>query len=225
MKALIICSIHALCDISQLERDAYNRTCAHHGLPETLTVQNHTRILATTTMLEVLNHLPAPNEQRKDLIGSYLDLLNDKIWSLSLRAYQSVFATLLDPKSYARPTRFISDYPILTTNLVRSAALLTNATKLGQLTTPSDPLNVQSVSAGLQASAATLNMANNEIEVLVAHRRDFVVAQSLGMDPRFVDELRPKTNPQKQPLKPRFGISTGPEIDTVSLPMAAAAPV
>ena len=60
---------------------------------------------------------------------------------------------------------------------------------------------------------------------VVAHRRDFVVAQSLGMDPRFVDELRPKTNPQKQPLKPRFGISTGPEIDTVSLPMAAAAPV
>ncbi|MEP0090922.1 MAG: hypothetical protein ABJM02_02875 [Paracoccaceae bacterium] len=190
MKALIICSVHALCDFSLFERKACNRACERHGIPAFLTVQDHARLISRTTMLDVLNHLPGAVGRHEALINSYLDLLNDEIWSASIRAYNSVFAALLDPQGYARPTGFVSDYPMLTTNLVRSSALLTNATKLGTLTALSDPLKVQSIAAGLAACATSLNAAHNDVDVLVANQRDFAAALSIGMHPRFVEELR-----------------------------------
>ena len=86
MKALIICSLHALCDISRFEQDACNRACAMHGIPAILTPQDHTRALATTTMLDLLSHLPGSEAERKALIDSYLEILNDDIWAASLHA-------------------------------------------------------------------------------------------------------------------------------------------
>lgn len=194
MDALIICSLHALCDISQFEWQACNRACALHGIPAILTPRDHELILSSATMLDVLNHLPGSAHHRQALIDSYLDLLNDEIWNASISTYRSVFRTLLGPQGYVRPTGFVSDYPLLTTNLIRSAALLTNATKLGHLTALTDPLNVTSTAAGLAASAASLEVAHNDVDVLVAHQRDFAAAQSIGMHPRYVAELRPDTS-------------------------------
>ena len=209
MKALIICSVHALCDFSPFERKACNRTCERHGIPAFLAVQDHARLLARTTMLGVLNHLPGAVGQHEALIDSYLDFLNDEIWSASIRAYNSIFAALLDPQGYARPTGFVSDYPMLTTNLVRSSALLTNATKLGTLTALSDPLKVQRIAAGLSACATSLSVAHNDIDVLVANQRDFAAAQSIGMHPRFVKELRSEVSLRMIHCHPNAHIPAG----------------
>ena len=189
MKPLIVCSVHALCDIAELERKAFNRACGMHGLPAVLTPQDHAKILATTTMLDVLSHLPGSVEQREALVTCYLDALNDAIWIASVSVHQSVFATLLCPKGYARPTGFVSDYPMLTTNLVRASALLTNATKLGALTALSDPLKMARVEESLLACATSLNVPHEDVEVVVAHERDFLAAHAIGMQPRFVAEF------------------------------------
>lgn len=191
MKALIICSVDALCDVSALERDAFNRACAVNGMPALLTSQDHARIVAQMTMLELLNDLPGSTGQRQSLIESYLEILNDMIWGVSIRARNSILSTLLDPEAYMRPTAFVAEYPTLTTNLIRSAALLTNATKLGHLTALSDPINVPGCTASLATAAASLNVAHHDVDVLVAHQRDFDAARSLGMQPRFVEDLRP----------------------------------
>lgn len=189
MKALIICSVHALCNISELERRACNRACKLHGIPAFLTYQDHAPLLEKTTMLDALGQL-ASKDERRAFVDSYLGFLNDEVWSEPIQAYQSVFDALLDRHGYARPTGFVSDYPVLTTNLIRASALLTNATKLGVLTTLSDPLQVQSIATGLAATATSLNVAHHDVDVLVANQRDFVAAQSIGMHPRFVEELR-----------------------------------
>ena len=191
VKALIICSVHAVCDISALERQAINKACDLCGIPAILTPEDHARSLAATSMLEALNALPGTAEQRGTLVANYLEILNDDIWSASLPARQSTLATLLEPNGFARPTGFVSDYPLMTTNLVRSAALLTNATKLGHLTTLSDPVNVQDSKAGLSASAASLQVRHEDVDVLVAHQRDFDAALALGMHPRFIRERQP----------------------------------
>ena len=224
MKALIICSVYALSDISQLEREACNRACERNGIPAVLTTKDHARIVATTTMLDALNQMPGSMQQREALINNYLDILNDEIWSGPLHAYQSVFAALLHPKGYARPTGFVSDYPMLTTNLVRSSALLTNATKLGTLTALTDPLKVQSIAASLAASATSLNVANCDVEVLVAHRRDFIAAQSIGMHPRFIEELQPLASSRKELHKSRTRVPTGAIINSAVISQPVAVP-
>jgi len=188
MKALILCSVHALCDIAELERQAFNRACALQGIPVFLSSKDHAHVLATTTMLDLLGHLPGPTEQRETLVERYLDILNDAIWKASISAYHSVFAELLGPKLHARPTGLVSEYPLLTSNLVRSAALLTNATKLGTLSTPYDPLRVPSVAERLATCATSLNVSHDNVEVLVVHERDFGAARSIGMHPRYVQE-------------------------------------
>lgn len=189
MKALIVCSVHALCDISALERTACNRACAEHGIPAILTDRDHARILTEMTMLELLGRLPGSDAQRDALIETYLDILNEDIWTASLAGHQSVFNTLLEPVAFKRPTAFVSDYPILTTNLVRSAALLTAASRLGHVSAPAGRAEVPDVAAGLTASAAALGVAHGDVAVLVAHRRDFLAARSVGMRPRYVAEV------------------------------------
>lgn len=216
MKALIICSTHALCDIAALEREACNHACAQHGIPAILTARDHALALKTTTMLDVLNHLPGPLGQRKALIHSYLDTLNDAIWSASLPAHHSAYAALLDPDAYARPTGFVSDYPMLTTNLIRSSALLHNATKLGMLTTLSDPLKVHGTAEALTAAATALGVAPADTKVIVAHQRDFLVAQSVGMQPRFIAEMQPAA-PQKKRRRSKPQVPAGPIINSVPI--------
>lgn len=189
MKALIICSVHALCDISRLERDACNRATARYGIPAILTAEDHAHLLKTGTMLDMLNRLPGPKAQTECLVSAYLEILNDAVWSASLGVHQSVFETLLHPKGFARPTAFVSEYPLLTSNLVRSAALRTSATRLGHLTTPTDPCAVPGVADSLHAAATSLGVPCPEVDVLVAHQRDYAAARSLGMTPRFVEEL------------------------------------
>ena len=80
---------------------------------------------------------------------------------------------------------------MLTTNLIRAAALMTNATKLGQVTSQADPLSVQSTAESLATTAACLGVRHKDIEVLVAHERDFQAARSLGMAARYVAERQP----------------------------------
>ena len=219
MKALIICSLHALCDISRFEQDACNRACAMHGIPAILTPQDHTRALATTTMLDLLSHLPGSTGDRKALIGSYLEILNDDIWGASLHAHKCVFTTLLDPNGYTRKTGIVSDYPMLTTNLVRSSALLNNATKLGTVTVPSDPLALQSITAGLATSATSLGVMHSDVEVLVAHQRDFDAALSIGMQPRFIDEVQPDVEVRKKRQKASMRAPKGPIFDSRPIPI------
>jgi len=190
MKALIICSVHALCDISQLEREACNRACEHHGIPAVLTAKDHALLVSTTSMLGFLNHLPCSQKQRQRLIATYLDMLNDDIWGTTLMPYNSVSSAILGPGKMARPKGFVSDYPLLTTKMVRSAALLTNASRLGHLTALSDPLSVKTSTDGLTTCAAKMGVAHHETEVLVAHKRDFIAAQSIGMTSHFIKGLR-----------------------------------
>jgi len=224
MKALIICSLHALCDISRFEQDACNRACALHGIPAILTPQDHTRALATTTMLDLLSHLPGSEGERNALIDSYLEILNDDIWAASLHAHNSGFATLLDPKGYARKTGIVSDYPRLTTNLVRSSALLNNATKLETLTVPSDLLAPQNIQAGLAACATSLGVMNNDAQVLVAHQRDYDAAQSIGMHPRFIEKLRLDVQVQKKSRKAKIYTPKGPIFDSMPIPVPVGMP-
>jgi len=221
MKALIICSLHALCDMSRFEQDACNRACAMHGIPAILTPHDHRRALASTTMLDLLSHLPGSKADRKALIDSYLERLNDGIWDASLDAYESVHSTLLDPKGYARKTGIVSDYPVLTTNLVRSSALFNNATKLGTVTGPSDLLALQSITAGLAACATSLGVMHSDVTVLVAHQRDYDAAQSIGMHPRFVEEARPDVTARKNRRKAKIHVPKGPIFDSMPIPVPA----
>jgi hypothetical protein len=224
MKALIICSLHALCDISRFEQDACNRACAMHGISAILTPQDHSHALANTTMLDLLSHLPGSEADRKALIDSYLEVLNDEVWGASLHVHNSVFTTLLDPKGYARKTGIVSDYPMLTTNLVRSSALFNNATKLGTLTVPSDLLAPQNIQAGLAACATTLGMMYNDVEVLVAHQRDYDAAQSIGMHPRLIEEIRPDVTAQKRRRKARIYAPKRPIFDSMPIPVPVGMP-
>lgn len=188
MKALIICSVHVLFDISGLERVACNRACALHAIPAILTTQDHRHLLSSATMLDLLNHLPGSPQQRRSLIESYLDLLNEEIWNASMRAYESVRGAVLDAYGKGWATAVVSDYPMLTTNLLRSAALLTNATKSGQLIAPHDPMDLRSIPSSLDAAASSLGVAHKDVEVIVALQRDYLAAQSLGMHPRFAED-------------------------------------
>lgn len=79
---------------------------------------------------------------------------------------------------------------MLTTNLVRAGALRTDATKLGRLTALQHASATPDVAASLTASAASLGVAHGDVDVLVAHRRDYSAARKLGMRPRLVAELR-----------------------------------
>ena len=193
MKALIICSVHALCDIAEVERTACNLAFRKRGVRAILSKQDQSKLISEMTMLGFLSQLPGTAKQRQDLIDCYLDVLNDAVWSTSLEPLESLVTALRYPLGVTRPTGFLSDYPILTTNLIRSSALVTNATRLGVITSPIEPTYAQCVEKGLLETAASMDVAPCDVEVLVSHARDFAVAESLGMAPRFVDEPWAKT--------------------------------
>lgn len=190
MEAVIMCSVHVLCDISDLERTAFNRACQRHGVPSILNTRDHARLLSTTTMLEFLNRLPCSRTQRGALIASYLEILNDEVWTATLTPYKAASSAVLGGNRFGRQKGFVSDYPLHTTNMVRSATFLTNASRLGQLSAVSDPSQPETTAAGLTTCAASLGVAHHDTEVLVAYRRDFLAAQSIGMSPRFIGGFR-----------------------------------
>ncbi|MEM9432827.1 MAG: hypothetical protein AAGA12_02805 [Pseudomonadota bacterium] len=190
MKPLVICSVHALLDLAPLESAACNAVFESHRIAATWGPSDIASINDAASVLDVLNHLPGSSDLRAKIVRSYLEFLNDQIWASGFGAYQSVSAALADPKGYQRPTGFVSDYPMLTTNLARAAALQTNATKLGTIIAASDPFSAEPVSEALAICAQSLGVSHQDVEVLVARRRDYSAARSLGMRPRFVDELR-----------------------------------
>ena len=189
MKALLVCSVHALFDITTLERRAFNAVLSEQGVPSLLGEGDHLQILETTTMLEMISRTPCDAEEREVLAKSYLEYLNDLFLNAQCEAYKSVFDALLDPSDFARPKGFVSEYPLLTTNLARAAALLSNATKLGSIVAPLDPLAVQPMADGLAACAQSLDVSHDEVEVLVARHADFETARSIGMRPKFIKEV------------------------------------
>ena len=186
MRALIVCSVHALCDVAWFEKEAFNLACQRFGIPAIMTAQDHVALLQRSTMLGFLNQLSGSAKCRLKLIETYLEILNDHVWSTSLNARPSVLTDLLDRSAFTRPTGFLSDYPILTTNLIRSSALITNSTRLGTLIVPSCPMTLQGTAAGLMALAGALDVAHENTDVLVDHKRDYDAALSIGMRPRFV---------------------------------------
>ncbi|MEO0664658.1 MAG: hypothetical protein AAFY97_02875 [Pseudomonadota bacterium] len=188
MTALIICSTHAFCDITELERTACNRASLLHGLPIHLTEEDQASIVQATMMLEFLGSLHGSRKERRALVQTYLDHLNEEIWTASIGAHPSARAALMAPPGYLRPTGFVSEYPLLTTNLIRSSALLTSATRLGSLTVRADPAEAHDAVGSLRFMAQVLGVGHGDIDVLVAYERDFAAARSLGMRPRFVDE-------------------------------------
>lgn len=193
MKALLICSLHALFDISALERRAFNTALGAQSVTSALGEWDHRQILETTTMLELINRVPGDTKERELLTRRYLEVLNDLVMSAEIEVYRSVFDALLDPRDYARPKGFVSEYPLLTTNLARAAALLSNATKLGRIVAPLNILERRPVEEGLAAFAQSLNVPHDEVEVLVARSADFEAARSIGMRPKFIKEAREKT--------------------------------
>lgn len=189
MKALLVCSVHALFDIATLERRAFNAALSEQGMSLLLGEKDHMQILETTSMLKMISRARCDAETREVLANRYLELLNDMFLNARCDAYKSVFDALLDPTEYARPKGFVSEYPLLTTNLARAAALLSNATKLGSIVAPLDPLAVQPMADGLAACAQSLDVSHDEVEVLVARHADFETARSIGMRPKFVKEV------------------------------------
>ncbi len=224
MKAVIICSIHALCNISQLEREACNRACELHDIPAVLAAQDHARLLATTTMLGFLAHLPGSRAQREGLVSSYLDILNEAVWATRLIPNKTVLSAILGQDKFTRRKGFVSDYPLLTTNVMRSAALLTNASRIGHLKALSDPLRLETTSDALTACASFMGITHSETEVLVAHKRDFIAAKSLGMSPRFIEGLRPQMSSRSNGYAPTIEISSAPIINNAPLSQISAAP-
>lgn len=189
MKALLVCSVHALFDFTALERRAFNVALSEQGVPSLMGERDHLQILETTTMLEMINRAPCAAELREVLAKRYLERLNDLFLNAWCEAYKSVFDALLDPSDYTRPKGFVSEYPLLTTNLARAAALLSNATKLGSIVAPMDPLAVQPMADGLAACAQSLGVSHDGVEVLVFRHADFETARSIGMRPKFVKEV------------------------------------
>lgn len=190
MKVLLVCSVHALFDITTLERRAFNAALSEQGMPSLLCERDHFQVLETTTMLEMINRAHCDAELRQVLATRYLEHLNDLFLNAQCEVYKSVLDALLDPSGYAQPKGFVSEYPLLTTNLARAAALLSNATKLGSIVAPLDPLAVQPMADGLAACAQSLDVSHDEIEVLVARRADFETARSIGMWPKLIKEVR-----------------------------------
>lgn len=224
MKALIICSLHALCDVARFERDACNRACAMHGIPAILTPQDHARALEGATMLDLLSHLPGTEGARKAFVTTYLGILNDDIWGASLQVRERVCTALLDPKKYGRKAGIVSDYPMLTTNLVKSSALLNNANQIGTVTVPTDVLARQNVKAGLLASATSLGVMHKDVEVLVARRRDFDAAQSIGMHPRYIEEFQPDVQERGKPRRATMRAPKGNIRHNLSIPIQVEMP-
>lgn len=193
MQALLICSVHALFDIAALEQKACNEALARHMIPAQLTAKDHAHVIEQTTMLQMIDHLPIGEQERASLVKTYLEILNDEIWTASVKAYKSVYNALTDPQAHRRPIGFVSEYPMLTTNLARATALLSNATRLGSVIAPSDPMSIKPMTDAIEACGRTLNVPNDVVEVLVARRCDYMAARSIGMHPRFIDEIQPDT--------------------------------
>lgn len=190
MKALLICSVHALFDIAVLEQKACNAALARHMIPAQLSAKDHSHVIEQTTMLQMIDHLPVCEQERASLVETYLEILNEEIWTASVKIYKSVYNALMDPQAHRRPTGFVSEYPMLTTNLARATALPSNATKLGSILAPPDLMSIKPMSDALAACGRTLNVPNDGVEVLVARRCDYAAARSIGMRPRFIDEIQ-----------------------------------
>ena len=94
--------------------------------------------------------------------------------------------------------------------------MLNNATKLGTPTVPSGLLVPQNITAGL---AASLGVKHNDVEVLVALRRDYDAAQFIGMHPRFIEEIRPDVKIQRKHRKAKIHAPKGPIFDSMPIPM------
>ncbi len=189
MKALLVCSVRSLFDISILENRAFHAALVKEGLRGHQCQTEHPEVIETTTALDMIRHAPIDPWSREVLAQRYLDCLNDLFWSASVSAYRSVYNALMDPNGYANPKGFVSEYPLLTTNLARAAALSSNATKLGSIVAPPDILSAQPMPEALSVCAEALGVAHEDIEVLVARRVDFEAARSIGMRPKFVEEL------------------------------------
>lgn len=218
MKALLVCSLHALFDIAALERRAFNTALGAPAVTSALDEWDPRQIPETTTMLELINRVPCDTKEREHLARRYLDVLNDLVMSAEIEVYRSVFDALLDPRDYARPKGFVSEYLLLTTNLARAAALLSNATKLGRIVAPLNILERRPVAEGLAAFAHSLNVSHDEVEVLVARSADFEAAQSIGMRPRFIKEARKKT-PGAEFLKAQHPGQGTVRVDTQLTPL------
>ncbi|MCH2076428.1 MAG: hypothetical protein MK180_06010 [Rhodobacteraceae bacterium] len=189
MKALLVCSIHSLFDPSPLEHRANSDDLTDRQLGDAATQSPR------TAGSELFADLALNMAQREVLTRFYLEELNDLLWSFPGSGYASVQLALRQARAQGIKRGFISEYPLLTTNLARSAVLRTEASSLGVIYSPNA---VEPMCKSLRNLAASLRVQRRYCRVLVAHPRDFEAAAALGMHPEFVEETRGSHGRHKQ---------------------------
>ncbi|MEL6691886.1 MAG: hypothetical protein AAFQ12_02485 [Pseudomonadota bacterium] len=195
MKALLICSVRSLFPITELEAQACNLAFAKSKLDLAWGVMEVAKVQAAGTLP---NALVAVGEAVGvgSLLDDYLDALNELIWNATPVLHNATEAALKCALDQRVPRGFVSEYPLLTTNLARSAALRTGATRLGEICVPST-LNVPfDPKAALESIAQSLDLVPSDCTVLVASMRDQDAAASAGMTPRLIQEASLASGPK-----------------------------
>ena len=187
MKALLICSVRSLFPVTVLEAQACNIAFTKSGLDVAWGVMEVAKVQAAGTLP---NALVALGERvgAASLLEDYLVALNELIWNSNPEMHETAKAALNQALDQRQHRGFVSEYPLLTTNLARSAALRTGATKLGEICVPNTlkvPFDPKEVLMGL---AESLNVSPARCTVLVASKRDRDAAVSAGMTPKLVQE-------------------------------------
>lgn len=185
---LLICSVHSLLNAAPFERAAFNLLLKRQKSPVRLNRRDYARVMETTTIPDMLTQIPWQNANDQCLVKSFVECLNDQLWSANTGVHASVQTALSDAYRRLRPRAFVSEYPLSTTNLFRAAALGTKATRLGKVVAPEEVKTASRLVEGLKEAARALDIPNREVEVLVARTCDYEAAQSIGMHPRYIDE-------------------------------------
>ncbi len=122
VKTLLICSVHSLFDIAKLELKACNQAFVRNGMEIKWHEEDFARVAKTAPIPQVLNHMPGDDDFRGKLVKDYLDILNELIWSAAPQRYESLHTALAQARTNQIKRGFVSEYPMLTTNLARATA-------------------------------------------------------------------------------------------------------
>lgn len=180
MKAMIFFSIGTLMPVVALEHRALMQALKQNGRIVPWTVEDHASLLQSATTLSAITSLAreVPNDR---LVDTYLDHLDQLLEGYDTAPDERVLDRL--DWAHARGVRciLVSDYPLQTMNLARSAALHTNATRVRDVLALPDAHRPCSMTARLISLLHTQGLAPAECIAVVSGRRDARTARELGL--------------------------------------------